>query len=496
MTDVENLPETLTKIVATIGPASASEEMLERLIRAGARVFRINFSHGAPEEHAEWVRRIRAVGAKIGEPPAILGDLPGPKIRLNPVPGGSVELHTGGLVSVGRAPAPNGAAEDSVPWLSTTFPGLVDEVMPGNRLLIADGAVRTLVVDKTETSIRCTVTHGGVVSTGKGVNLPDTEVSLAPLTARDRRHVAWALAHEVDFLAMSFVRRAQDLRELRRLIEDEAERAGHPGLRVSIVAKIELPSAVRGIDEILDVTDAIMIARGDLGVEMDLAQVPVIQKDLISRAQHHGTPCIVATQMLESMIDAPAPTRAEASDVAGAILDRVDAVMLSGETAVGRFPDLAVTHMRRIAECTEAHLAETITVPSPPGRLQASGYHTAALAHGVLTVARDIRATWLVVWSQAGGGARYLSQNGFPIPILAVTSDVRAARQMQLLRGVTPLPMPAPVDIAAFIDHIDRYLRERGRAEVGDDIIVMAGEPLGEVGVTNRMEIRVIGSGE
>lgn len=481
----------LTKIVATVGPASSEPETIRRLIEAGVCVFRLNFSHGTLEDHTRRAAVIREAAIECGRPLAILGDLQGPKIRVGLVendgitvtPGCTAEFHRGVFTAV------RPKAGETV-RLACTYPRLIDDVEPGQRLLINDGAVRTLIVAKHADRIECTVSTGGVVSSGKGINLPDTELSLPALGERDQQHVQWAVESDLDFLALSFVRSSRDVATLGELIKKN-KRAQSQGPR--IIAKIELPAAVKAIDEILNAADGIMVARGDLGVEMELARVPVIQKQLLAAADSWGKPCIVATQMLESMITNPSPTRAEASDVANAILDGADALMLSGETAVGRYPVLAVQNMRRIALLTEEHIAGLPPRPSPPARLVASRYRTAALAHGVWTVAQDIAARFIVVWSQGGGGARYLSQNNFNIPIFAITSDEAAARRMQLLRGVLPLVMPVPESPAHFTRMVDAYLLETGWATPGDACILVAGGPIGTTGVTNCMAIHCVG---
>jgi pyruvate kinase len=313
------------------------------------------------------------------------------------------------------------------------------------------------------------------------------------MSERDCECVRWAVQRELDFLALSFVRTADDVRLLMQTIEREKAALGKPDLRLSIIAKIETPTAVANIESIVDAADGIMVALCDLGVEMDLASVPVIQKRLVGVAKDYGKPAIVATQMLESMINSPSPTRAEASDVATAIMDEADAVMLSGETAMGKYPVLAVEQMRRIAERTEAYLATLPQQASPPRKLVESHYRTAALAHGVWTVAQDMLSKFIVVWSQQGGGARYLSQNNFCVPIIACTSDDRAARRMQLLRGVTPVRMNVPDSPAHFTQMVDIYLLETGWAAEGDECILVAGGRLGVAGVTNSLAIHRLG---
>ena len=486
----------LTKIVATIGPASSSPEMVGDLIDAGVSVFRLNFSHGNLQDHEQRLQTVRDVAAQRGQSTAVLGDVQGPKIRVGKVVEPGVDLADGIRVVFQRTPIeahPAGTGE--IQRFSTTCPQIIDDAQPGQRLLINDGAVRMLIVDKSADTLACTVTHGGLVTSGKGINLPDTDLSVATIADRDWENVRWAIQHDVDALALSFVRSADDVRELARGIRRMARELGREGFELPVIAKIEVSKALDCIEQIVQASSGIMVARGDLGVEMDLAQVPVIQKRLLAIAQAYGKPSIVATQMLQSMITEPQPTRAEANDVANAIFDQADAVMLSGETAVGRYPALAVSHMRRIAEHAERYMTTLPVTPSPPSKLIASRYHGVGLAHGVWTICQDIDARCIVVWSQGGKGARYLSQNNFSVPIIAVTSDRRIARQMQFLRGVIPLRMDPPPSIAAFTPVIDRYARDVLGVTPGDACIIVAGEPLGADGVTDNITIHTIGHG-
>jgi len=458
-------------------------------------IFRLNFSHGTLETHAQTLRRIREVAADRPRQVAVLGDLQGPKVRVGRVEAGGVRVEPGDRVIFQRDGVV--ASPDDQPLrLSSTYERLIDDVNVGERVLINDGAIRMLTVEKTAETLECTVTVGGRISSGKGINLPESNISAPALTERDVECVAWTVEHEVDVLALSFVRSARELNALRAAIREQAsaQGKGDDGLRLPIIAKIELPTAVEHIESILEAADGIMVARGDLGVEMELARVPVIQKRLIEASHAAGKPCIVATQMLESMIDSPTPTRAEASDVATAIFARVDAVMLSGETAVGKFPVLAVEYMRQIAAQTEGYVAEQPATPSPPAKPREERYRTAALAHGVWTIAQDYGARVVVVWSQTGGGARLLSQNEFCIPIVAISSDERAVRQMQLLRGVFPVRFDLPEDLSAFTARVDEYLLEHDIAERGDPCILVAGSPLGVSRNTNSLAIHEVGN--
>lgn len=488
-TQIEMARLPLTRIVATIGPASDTNESMSRLVAAGARVLRLNFSHGELDDHLRRLRTAREVERRLGRPLAVLGDLQGPKIRVGKVAGDGIMAETGMLVEFHRGSfeaTPPGAGERV--RFGSTFERLVDDVRPGQRLLVNDGAVRMLVVEQESDHIVCTVTHGGRITSSKGINLPDSDLAVQALTPRDAEHARWAVRQGVDLLALSFVRSAKDVNDLRKVIREEA-----PGEQtIPIVSKIEVPQAIDRIDEILDASEAMMVARGDLGVEMDIAEVPILQKKLIAKARHHGKPVIVATQMLESMIESPSPTRAEAGDVASAIFDQVDATMLSGETAVGAWPALTVAQMRRITQNAERFVRSGPSQSMAPGRLQENRHPTAALAHGVWTVARDAGAAAVVVWSETGGGALYLSRHDFGVPIIAVTSDIKAARRMALLRGVVPFRMDAPEVFDDFTGAVDKLLLARRIAKRGEPVIVVAGLPLGAPRVTNQLAIHTV----
>jgi pyruvate kinase len=496
---------TRAKIVATLGPASESPETVRKLIEAGVSVFRLNFSHGDLEQHGRRLGVVREVSERMGRPIAAFGDLGGPKIRIGTVPPigplGGLELEAGQdvLLCPGLAEAcvrldRAGAAVAALP---VTYPNLVDEVRPGHRVLINDGAVRMLAVERSDdgSELRCRVTVGGVVSSGKGINLPDSDISAPAITARDWACVDWAAGAGLDFLALSFVRRASEVLALRDRLGGLCAGKGsaESGGMIPVIAKIEKPEAVENLAAIVDAADAIMVARGDLGVEMDIAQVPIVQRKVLAACQHYGKPCIVATQMLESMIEASGPTRAEASDVASAIFAGADAVMLSGETAIGKHPALVVETMRRIVGAAEAGMADLPASASPPGRLIETRYPTAALAHGAWHISRDIGARLVVCWSQSGGTARYLSQNDFRVPIVAYSSSTTATRRMALLRNVTPLRCAAPERLGDFTDIVERDMLARGWVRPGEPVVLLAGKPLGQVKATNSIAIFYIG---
>ncbi len=495
---------TLTKIVATIGPASESPEMVEKLILAGVSVFRFNFSHGSFEDHERRLKVIREVAVRVRRPVAAMGDLQGPKIRVGTVPGDGISLETGsdaifrhGLKEAVIEQTPSGP----VPVLPTTYAPLVQEVQPGQRVLINDGHIRMLAVEASPErgELRCRVLVGGLVTSGKGINLPESNISAPAITERDWEWVSWAVRHELDFLALSFVRKPEEILRLKQRLAGmcpiERSTWDPAATPLPVVAKIEKPEAVRDIDGIVDAADAVMVARGDLGVEMDLAMVPVIQKKLISECARQGKPCIVATQMLETMVDNSTPTRAEVSDVANAIFDGADAVMLSAESAVGAHPDLVVTTMAHIARATEQRMAEMPQRSRAPEKLRSLRNRSAALAHGAWHVAQDVDAKLIAVWSQSGETARYLSQNMFTVPIIAYTSNRRAARRMCLLRGVTPLRREPPQSgkLADWNLNVDEDLLGQNWVESGETVVLMGGKPLGERLAANLIAVHYVG---
>lgn len=497
----------LTKILATIGPACEDEKVLRRLIESGATLFRLNLSHGTFEEHERRLATIRRLSEELQTPLTVLGDLPGPKIRIGTVEGAPIELAAGHdvILRAGAEFCVAGSGREA-PVLGCNYARLGEEVKPGERVLIADGAIRMLAVEaglgENGLDVLCRVTVGGAVTSRKGVNLPDSDLSIPAVTERDWECTLWCIRQGVDFVALSFVRRSRDVRDMNERIASVCTREtcgtgmGDPDAypHVPVIAKIETPQAVECIDEILEEAAGIMVARGDLGVEMDLARVPVVQKQLVRAAHEHGKPCIVATQMLETMIERPSPTRAEVSDVANAILDGADAVMLSGETAVGKYPALAVETMRRVALATEQSIEERPAEARPPARLRAVRDRLAALAHGAWHMANDSGARLIVIWSQDGGAARFLSRHDFRAPILAFSSDPRAVRRMNLLHAVTPvLAAETPVHRSDFAAMAERYILAHGWAERGEAIISIGGKPFDDPRATNTVALRYAG---
>lgn len=484
---------TLTKIVATVGPATLKGDTLQRLIEEGARVFRLNFSHGTFDEFQRSLEAVRKAAELSGRPIAVFGDLCGPKIRVGKVVDGGVELTAGDTVVFQRPAIVAGNVGGEVRF-SLTQSEVLDDIEPGDRVLIDDGNVRMLATGVEGTGddrlLTCSVTVGGKVSSAKGVNLPDSALSVPSITEYDWQCVDWAIKHGLDYLALSFVRQAADVTELRKALKKKAGPHGP----IPVIAKIEKPQAIEDLANIVEQSQAVMVARGDLGVEMDAAEVPALQKRIIAACRAAGKPVIVATQMLQSMIDSPIPTRAEASDVANAIYEGADAVMLSGETAVGKFPIPTVHIMARIARLTQQDMTDHAT--SAIGRIDFrtdNRYRTAALAHGVATVVRDLNARMVVTWSEQGGGAGYLSQHRLGIPILAASTRPHVLRHMALLHGVIPVELGRPASSEAFVHDIDQLIQKRGWAMQGDAVVIVKGDPIGTPGVTNELRIHYVG---
>ncbi|MEM9065968.1 MAG: pyruvate kinase [Planctomycetota bacterium] len=498
-----------TRIVATLGPASDSPEMVERLIQSGVNVFRFNFSHGTLEEQAKRLNTVREVSARLGTPTAALGDLQGPKIRIGRVvPQGDsdkgVELTPGQDVIFRRGVKEAFVAHDGVAVFGVTYEDMMNEVVPGQRVLVNDGAIRMLALEcdaaKAHGELRMRVTVGGLVTSGKGINLPESVIKAPAITDRDWACVEFAVAQQMDFLALSFVRKADEVLELKERLKgmcavrpEFGREAG--GAYIPVISKIEKPQAVENIESIVEASDAVMVARGDLGVEMDIARTPVIQKRIVQVCRDYGKPCIIATQMLETMIENSSPTRAEASDVANAIFDRADAVMLSGETAVGAHPALVVDTMRHIAQEAEDATWSEIDESSPSIQLVRSKNVEAAIAHGVWHVARDLDAKLVVCWSEVGRIARFLSQNRMPVPIVAYSSSRIWTRRMALLSNVSPIRREPPESgrLSDWTDEVEHDLLERNWVKPGDLVVLAAGKPLGNPRAVNTIATLVIG---
>jgi pyruvate kinase len=471
-----------TKIVITLGPACDNPDVFAKCVEAGVSVARLNFSHGSQDQKKQYVEMIRRTASR---PVAIMADLCGPKIRVGAIANNAMPLGPGDVITIQRSPI-TGGGENGLTFC-TNYPGIIDDLDVGQRVLIDDGAIRMIVIEKANDIIKCQVTHGGMLHSNKGFNLPNTHVGLPSITEKDWKDVDFAIENNLDYIALSFVRTADDVKQLRSYLDSRNS-------KIQIVSKIETPLAVQNIAAIIEASDAVLVARGDMGVEMDLTAVPVFQKEIVEKCHEAGKPVIVATQMLQSMCDCPSPTRAEVSDVANAILDGTDAVMLSGETAVGKYPVGAVHVLNEIAAHTEEYIIRRGLTVAAPRLLQQIQHRTAALAHGVKAVCGDIQAKLVVVWSQAGGSARYLSKHRFVAPIIALSTDPSAVRRMALYYGVTPMTAELPRHFDDLPRFVDKLCDQTGLAKPGERVIICAGAPLGTAGVTNALSIHTVDS--
>ena len=460
------------KIVATVGPASNTPEMLKRLFLAGVDTFRLNFSHGTHDDHAKVHAAIRALEVEVGRPIGILQDLQGPKIRVGTIRDGKITVTAGETIRFVLKGADGDKSAIPLP-----HPEIFAAVAPGHNLLIDDGRVRVAVTGLGDDYIDAKVVTGGVISNRKGVNLPSTVLELSPLTAKDRTDLAFGLELGVDWVAMSFVQKPADLLEARGLIGD----------RAGLMAKIEKPAALDRIDDIIRLSDAIMVARGDLGVEIPHEEVPGRQKELVRACRLAVKPVIVATQMLDSMVNAPTPTRAEASDVATAIYDGADAVMLSAESASGAYPAEAVEMMDRIIRSTEQHkLYRSIIDASDPGEEQTAPHAVAAAAADLADV---IHASAIVAFTSSGTTAARIARRRPAVPILAITPHGAVSRRLCLLWGAHSIRSE---DIHTYEEMVKRAIdiaQTQGFAKPNDQMVVVAGIPFAQAGTTNNLRV-------
>ncbi|CAH0177575.1 MULTISPECIES: pyruvate kinase [unclassified Microbacterium] len=464
------------KIVATLGPATSSYENVRAIIEAGVDVARLNLSHGDYSVHDANYANVRRAADDAGRAVAVLVDLQGPKIRLGKFEAGPYELAEGDIFKI--------TTEDIIgnrEICGTTFKGLPQDVKPGDFLLIDDGKVRVEVVETDGTVVTTKVIVAGAVSNNKGINLPGVAVNVPALSEKDESDLRWGLRTGADIIALSFVRNAADVDRVHEIMAEE-------GVKVPVIAKIEKPQAVDALEEIVDAFDGIMVARGDLGVELPLEAVPIVQKRAVELARRNAKPVIVATQMLESMISSPVPTRAETSDVANAVLDGADAVMLSGETSVGDYPIVVVETMARIVESTEEHGLERIAPLTSKPRTQGGAITLAALE-----VAEFVDAKFLCVFTQSGDSARRLSRLRSRIPMIAFTPEPSIRRRMALTWGIrsTLVEMVQHTDL--MYHQVDEYLLGNGLAAEGDKVVVISGSPPGIVGSTNDIRVHKVG---
>ncbi len=464
------------KIVCTIGPATDSPEQIQALVDAGMDVARINRSHGSAEEHESVIRRVRRASETSGRPIAVLVDLQGPKIRLDKFEEGPQTLEIGDLFTITTRDVP-GTKE----LVGTTFKGLPGDCRPGDRLLIDDGNVAVRVIEVTDTDVVTKVEVPGIVSDNKGLNLPGVAVSVPALSEKDREDLRWGLRVGADFIALSFVRNAADYDDVREIMEDE-------GIIRPVIAKIEKPQAVEALPSVVEAFDGIMVARGDLGVEMPLEAVPLVQKRAIELARRASKPVIVATQVMDSMIHNPRPTRAEASDCANAILDGADAVMLSGETSIGDFPIEAVRTMASIIENTEENGGERIA-PLGAFAIDRSGVICEAAAN----IAESLFSVYLVTFTQTGSTARQMARLRSPIPHLAFTPVPEVHNQLALSWGVQPILVPEAEHTDQMVALVDEVVQDTNIAQVGDGLVLVAGMPPGVPGSSNLVRVHNVG---
>ena len=464
------------KIVCTMGPAVESSEKVHELIAAGMNMARLNLSHGGYDEHQSRLDLVRTVAAEANQPVAILVDLQGPKIRLARFANGPHDLARGDIFTITID-----EVEGTKERVGTTYKGLPGDCKPGDRILIDDGKVTVDVVEVKGNDVVTKVIEPGAVSNNKGINLPGVAVSVPALSEKDKEDLRWGLTAGADFIALSFVRSAADIKDVHEIMDEV-------GIRRPVIAKIEKPQAVENLQEIVDAFDGIMVARGDLGVELPIEDVPLVQKRCIELAREAAKPVIVATQMLDSMITNSTPTRAEATDCANAVLDGADALMLSGETSVGAFAIEAVQVMARIIVKTEQDMMDRIrpmrTQPKTKG---------GAITKAAVEVGKIIDAKFLVAFTKSGDSARRMSRLRSPIPILALTPDKETYNQLALSWGIESMIMPMVSHTDEMVKQVDTLLVESGRGVVGESVMIVAGSPPGIPGSTNAMRVHRIG---
>ncbi len=464
-----------TRIVATLGPASASPQMLARLFHAGADVFRLNFSHGSHDDHLHSIRMIRALEAETRRPIAILADVQGPKLRVGRFGGGRVHLQTGQAFQLDMNPTPGDSRRVQLPHRE-----ILEAANAGTNLLLDDGKLRLLVRNRRADHLECEVLVGGALSDRKGVNVPDVALAIPALTEKDRADIGFVLEHGVEYLGLSFVQRPEDVAEARQIAGD----------RAWILTKVEKPQALDNLAAILGLSDAVMVARGDLGVELPPEEVPLAQKRIVREARRLGKPVIVATQMLESMINAPAPTRAEASDVATAVFDGADAVMLSAESAAGQFPAEAVSMMDRIVSRVErdAGWAESMLAT----RLGSENSVSGAIAAAAVQVARTIEARAIVAFTASGGTALNIARERPGVPVLGLTPSLAVARRLVVSWGVHAVRTSEVTTMGAAVTQGAAVARRAGFVKSGDRVVVVAGVPFGQAGTTNALRVTTV----
>jgi pyruvate kinase len=460
------------KILATLGPASSTREQISALFKAGADVFRLNFSHGSHEDHQQRYELIRAIEQENGRPIGILMDMQGPKLRVGTIAGGSAELKTGGTYRFDLDEAEGDAKRAQLP-----HPEIFAAVQVGTNLLVDDGRLRLRVKKFGSDFAECDVVVGGKISDRKGVNVPDVVLPLSPLTAKDREDLRFGIDLGCDWVAMSFVQRPEDVAELRKLI----------GGRAKVIAKLEKPAAIERLEEIIDLSDAIMVARGDLGVEMPPEDVPAIQKRIVAACRKSGKPVVVATQMLDSMVHSPTPTRAEASDVATAIYDGADAVMLSAETASGKYPVETVAMMNRIIERVERDPAYRQILDARHPDPQPTGHD--AISAAAAQVAHTLSVSAIVTYSTSGSTVLRVARERPEVPILALTASLSTARALSLAWGAHCVQIPDLKRFSEMVETACSVALSQDMAKVGERLVITAGVPFGTPGSTNILRV-------
>jgi pyruvate kinase len=462
-----------TKIVCTIGPASESREVLGELIRSGMNVARLNFSHGTQAEHGKKIQMIRSLSSEYEIPVAILQDLCGPKIRVGTVTDPGVQLHSGEPFILTSRPVAGDSRQVSV-----SYPELPREVQPDDHIMLADGMMELIVTRTSDVDIHTEVIRGGLLTSFKGVNLPTGTIRVPSLTDKDRDDLRFGLAGGVDYVALSFVRAAEDIVRVKEAIDQEGE-------KTPVIAKIEKHEALDAIDDIMDAADGIMVARGDLGVEIPLENVPNIQKKLIRMANAAGKPVIIATQMLRSMVDSPRPTRAEAADVANGVLDGADAVMLSEETASGRYPVESVQYMRRIALAAETRYPHEKYL-----NLMTKSSVSESVAYAACILADQLDAAAIVATTRSGSTATHIARFRPATKIIALSPDENTVRQLSLYWGCVSCRVSLLADTDQMIENAADVALESGLVAAGDQVVITAGRPIWEKGTTNMLWVK------
>lgn len=466
------------KIVATLGPATSNYDTLRALVEAGVDVARMNLSHGSYDVHEQTYKDLRKAAQDVGKPVGVFVDLQGPKIRLTKFKEGPVMLVKGATFKI--------TTDDIVGDVSicgTTFRGLPQDVKVGDFLLVDDGKVKLRATDVSATTVTTEVVIAGQVSNNKGINLPGVAVNVPALSEKDEDDLRWALKLGVDMIALSFVRNAADIKRVHEIMTEE-------GRKVPVIAKIEKPQAVENLEEIIDAFDAIMVARGDLGVELPLEQVPMVQKRAVELARRWAKPVIVATQMLESMISSSIPTRAETSDVANAVLDGADALMLSGETSVGAFPIETVETMARIISSTEenglSRIPELGTKPHTQG---------GAVSYAAMEIAELLGSKYVCVFTEGGDSLKRISRLRSAVPVLSFTPNLQTSRELSLVWGAQTYLVPKVEHTDAMFEQVDKSVLDQGLCKFGDEVVVVAGTPPGVSGSTNTLRVHKVGTG-